>query len=691
VALRLPGAFFNVDASPQTSQEGRIYPFLSLDALRRTFKDSIFHESFSDIVYSVPEHTSKTWNPNPRCRGKIYNALGYIMDQAADLMTPDTVYHLRIYMMMFFPLMIHMSKGHWSDDDLLTDCGDGAPIERYAPSLEHVFHHGLIPDVIPRIVSVSFWSDSRQRVDPIVHLLSKATPQRCQIRNLSDIIYNYACSSDEVYTFMLSIFKASMLGMYPHVEEPPSLDVSLAYYENLCMSVVPKSQFLKWMTENHQQLLLCLLKEFLVVGVRYIPGLHHELRADYHWDTFERTVKQSMHFVRQHVDLNDLMGFPGIEQRLIYYSKQNATHLYRPPKMRFPKLLLYTMQRHDDNTFTVVENSLFDRKHRLGLYDLVIRRPDDFPIDLAQYFGVRKTTIRTLNSIYEKYKQDASRVGVKNFVKEMDKYEFECVRDLMLMVDRRNNCHVYDLPVHTTVAQIRALRVMYGVPDQEPLPESAGTTYVCVECMQFKGFCASMTSSGKRNNLYACGHSKVLVDDLTGDLYCGRRSDKLDGKKRNHYSCEMNWMATDDEQESRRKKRQAKEKRKEYNNHQCSSTKLVAINLIGRLFQWYGSLYTICQECGNYMKYSPAHISAKGFYCGCCLTDDGKLLSNISCFWCHTTGSDKWSPIVVDDERKTIYLCKSCHKPWIKSSTSVLPLRTITKGLREKWKRLQTI
>lgn len=655
------------------------------------FKDSIFHESFSDIVYSVPKHTSRTWNPNPSCRGKIYNALGYIMDKATDLMTPETSYHLQGYMMMFYPLMIYMSKGHWTDAELLTDSGNGAPVERYDPSLRHVFHHGLIPDVVSRIISISFWSDSRQKMDPIVHLLSKATPQRCQIRNLSEIIFNYASSSDEVYNFMLSIFKASMMGMYPHVASPPPLYVRLKYYESFCMDTVVKSQFLKWMTESHQQLLLCLLKEFLIVGVRYIPGLHQELRASYHWDTFESTVKQSMRFVRQNIDTNDLMGFPGIEQRLISYSKQNATHLYRPPKMSFAKLLLYTMQRHDDNSFTVVENSLFNRSHRSFLYDLVIRHPDPFPIDLAQYFGVRKTTIRTLNTIYSKYKQDGSRVSVKNFVKNMETYEFECIRDIMLMVARRNNCHMYTLPVHTTVAQIRALRVMYDVKDQDPLPESAGTTYVCTECMQFKGFCASMTNSGKRTNLYACGHSKVLVDDLTGALYCGRRCDKLDGKKRNHYTCEMNWMVTDDEQETRHKKRQAKEKRKEYNNNQCSSTKLVAINLIGRIFQWYGSLYTICQECGNYMKYNPAHISAKGFYCGCCLTEDGKLLSNISCYWCQTTGSDKWRPIMVNDERKSIYLCKSCHKPWIKSSSNVLTLSVITKGLREKWKRLQTI
>ena len=38
---------------------------------------------------------------------------------------------------------------------------------------------------------------------------------------------------------------------------------------------------------------------------------------------------------------------------------------------------------------------------------------------------------------------------------------------------------------------------------------------------------------------------------------------------------------------------------------------------------------------------------------------------------------------------RNIYLCQSCHKPWIRNSGYQLNLSVIQKGLQEKWKRLQ--
>ena len=113
------------------------------------------------------------------------------------------------------------------------------------------------------------------------------------------------------------------------------------------------------------------------------------------------------------------------------------------------------------------------------------------------------------------------------------------------------------------------------------------------------------------------------------------------------------------------------------------------IDLLGKAFVFYGSIYTLCQECANFMKYSPKNISKNGLYCGCCLKN-GQLLSNIECHFCKIIGNEKWLQIPVKDKKKeNIYLCKSCHKPWIKTSKSVLELSTIMRGLKEKWKRLQ--
>jgi len=84
-------------------------------------------------------------------------------------------------------------------------------------------------------------------------------------------------------------------------------------------------------------------------------------------------------------------------------------------------------------------------------------------------------------------------------------------------------------------------------------------------------------------------------------LYCGKRSEKVsDGKKKNVSIQGLEDIALTD----RVKKRSAKELRKEIKNNMCSQTELTRINLIGRLLQFYGTLYTVCPSCGNFMEYN---------------------------------------------------------------------------------------
>ena len=124
------------------------------------------------------------------------------------------------------------------------------------------------------------------------------------------------------------------------------------------------------------------------------------------------------------------------------------------------------------------------------------------------------------------------------------------------------------------------------------------------------------------HNIYAYGQSRVLVDDNTGKMYCGKRCDKVDKKRHTEtYAWEMALDAC--EKETRKT---AKEQRKEEMNHLCASVELQKISLIGNMLQFYGHQYTICPKCGN-MKYNPNHMY-DGFYCGCCM-ENGHLFRTI--------------------------------------------------------------
>ena len=148
---------------------------------------------------------------------------------------------------------------------------------------------------------------------------------------------------------------------------------------------------------------------------------------------------------------------------------------------------------------------------------------------------------------------------------------------------------------------------------------------------------------------------------------------------------------------TRQRKREAKEMRKDYENMICSQTPLIKINLLGRILQFYEKMYTICSSCGNVMAYSDKYFNGKnGFYCGCCLSNDGELFTTISCsFCCAVKNNESWQPLTIQGEtgneqdRRQIYLCNACYKPWIRDSTQLLKLSTIQRGLTERWKRLK--
>ena len=171
-------AFFNASARVQPGH----YPFLSTGVLKKYFSghkcEYIFACSFSEIAFMVNMAPSKIWNPS--MGGRIYNAIGHILDVLNMLYkstTGEIQYLIGIKQDMFIPLMLYMENNDTSDEHLCEDKGEGAPIEKLLP--RHAFHEGLLPDNVSDLMKCSFWSDNG-KMEPIVHLLSKSTPQRAK-------------------------------------------------------------------------------------------------------------------------------------------------------------------------------------------------------------------------------------------------------------------------------------------------------------------------------------------------------------------------------------------------------------------------------------------------------------------------------------------------------------------------------
>jgi hypothetical protein len=673
--------------------------------------EMLFQGNFVDVVEGF---NGKEWNPltvwNPlklkeyNDAFRIYCTLGWILKLVEELLakhnTITVAYYLTLFLDMHIPLVIYIEDNKKGDNDhLLTRFEEKAPVEEYMPTIERVFHEGNLPDVLNYIVQCSFFSDNRSKTNPIVHLISKALPHRCTIRNLREIISNYCRKHEDVYNFVLGCLKCSLLGLYESCKERPDLATRIVLIRKF--NNISRGSMLQWMMKDHQQLLFYVIKEFLIYGVRQIPSLYNEIKERYYWDKFEECVERAMNIVRKSLrPEHNIMNFVGVEEQLGIMNKQQVHHLFRPTKHSFAKIVLMECDRIDDTKSVEYLVSEFDMSYKKLMMDMAIRIPQSksIPFKWLEYFKISPNIVKELQQIQEMFIFDGSKGSLKSLLTHLDRYSFECIRTFVDVFNTKMNVRVFTLPAHIYIEQCKALRRKFQIPNGVPLPEYCGSTLLCLECNQFKGFTNKRDNEkNKISNLYAFGNSKVLVDDETMKFYCGKRCDKVDGKKRHHYVPEYSSYISSEISdairvaEERNKKRCAKEKRKELKNEICSQTELCRINLNGQLLQFYGNMYTVCPKCANFMVVDCKYYTKDGFYCGCCI-QNGKLYTNISCEYCQAVrGNETWNPVQCLEKGKqtSIYLCQSCHKPWIRSAAALLEKDTIMRGLLNKWKRLQ--
>lgn len=586
-----------------------------------------------------------------------------------------------------------------------------APAVRLQPAQKlfddgEAFHDGLLPDVLRHVINCNFFSETK-KTHPLVHLISKSLPQRCTIRNLSDILHEYSRKHTYVYDFVVACMKASMLGLYKDsIVRPPF------HIRKVLINVFKektKNEFLQWMLMDHQQLLFYIIKEFLVFACRLVPSLYNEIIRRYSWAKFEDGVSCAMNAVRRYEfwDETDPLMFANVEGMLASVNKQQIHHLYRPIKTSFAFAVMSECIRLDEEKCVTKSHAAIDLGWKEIMYKIAIRtKARTIPFYLLECFHVSQSSINTMNQIQEVFMEEGSKSSLKQFLSSLSRAEFETIRDFADAYDRKANVRIFDLPCHTYINQCIALRRKHRIPNGVEIPDHVGEVLVCMNCKAFKSFINHYDNKGNVQNLYAYGHQKILVeDDCEGDelkVYCGKRCDKSDGKKRHNYASEYSSFLNLSEEVvkksnyDRQRKREAKEMRKDYENEICSKTELVKINLLGRILQFYGKLYTICSSCGNPMAYSGKYFNGKnGFYCGCCLSDQGQLFTTISCSHCQAIkNNESWEPLTVrgeddENERNEIYLCGQCFKGWIRDATHILKPSTIHRGLREKWKRLK--
>lgn len=558
-----------------------------------------------------------------------------------------------------------------------------AAFHKYQPKTQDVLQEGNLPDIINYQLKCSFWNENKPKMQPIVHLMCKALPQRCQIRNLREIIANYCQTDDLVHHFMRTALLCSLLGMYKHSKVRLNWQARKRILHRFVYMKPNRMQMQEWLFAMYQHLLFYIIKEFLTYSMAMIPALYNELCRTYKWHTFERTVHTAMDNVRVSIETNVMRSnviaewLGHVESTLLQVNKQQLGNLFRPQRQTFTQTVIHICHRIDETNQHVNPHVAFPMEHILLLRKMVQRVPrGKVRIDWLRYFNVKQSSINALENMYEHYQQNTYRSDLRKLLQNSSRHDFECIRELFVAFQQNHHdIRIFMLPKHYYDAQCVALRRRYGLePDAEMEPH-VGQVYVCLSCNTFKGFI--IKSNVKCNNLFANGHHKIIVDDETLKCYCGRRCEKTDTKKRKRIAVEAFLEGVElEEHRKRRAKKDWKTQRKVMQNNLCAQTECVKFNMLGCLFQFYDHLYLFCPSCGNPTMFDSTLYDENGFTCGQCL-QEGTLYTNISCFMCNTyRGKDSWTTISClceDDSTESVAICNGCYKPWLRQYEQPIP------------------
>ena len=672
-----------------------------LEAYHGTKYEWMFFGTFSDRVHTFDPNNkptklvwpSSTIQTESETSSKILNTLIYLVSNIVEMSNTTKNYQsLMRYFDAHVPLMCAF-EDEMEIKGILTDKKAIELAGAYEPLPYKSMHEGLLPDVISDLMKCTYWNETKTKMPPVVHLLCKALPQRCQIRNLSDIIRNYCKQDDKVYDFMSKTVLCSLLGAYTHSKQILSWKSRMQILRRFVYSPPNRTQMQEWLFSGYQHFLFYVIKEFLTYSIQLIPSLFAEIKDTYKWDTFETCVHDAMDSMRTTLEDNILNnGANSIktwlvhaEPMLMHINKQQLGNLFRPQRMTFTQIILSICEKLDEKNNQPAIYTSFPREYVKLMSDMAkrIKRRSDVPVEWLKYFGVKKYVIVTLSNIQKHYHQNTFRADIKKLLNELTRYEFECVRELFKTFWQvHHKVRIFPLPKHYYVKQIQSLRKRYGINNGVPLPSNVGTVYACLACHTFKAFVVKPTD--KVSNLFANGHHKVIIDDETLKCYCGRRSDQSDSKKRPRVAIqEFIGKTSFDTQESdkRAKKKSWKMKRKQYMNDECANTECLKFNMTGSLFQFYDVLYLFCPICASPTIYDPKQHGKHGLHCGQCMKD-GQFYTNVSCIICDTLrGASKWDTVdyidETDNSQKSGVICQSCDRPWIHSEGSPYALSVL--------------
>jgi len=459
----------------------------------------------------------------------------------------------------------------------------------------------LLPLIISEVLPPSKNNNSKNH---ILHLLSKAQPLRCQIRNLQQIILNYCNESNETYSFIMMILHRSLFGLYECAEEKLCFEGRVTIYKSFVTQLSSKSFFTRWFRSNqsnscsHQIYIFYALKEFLINAVKQCAPVYDVLDKKYSWSKFHNQVVTFMDSTRKKLNLIAVREYNFLErsdwlasiETILSSAAKQHIKLFRTTVV----LGYYQKLKNDICKFFYSKDKFcvdkyLNKRVKEFLWRFTQRSGSTSLFNVLPCCGIDVSLVEALKN---------KTFSNKDFHK-VDERSLEFIVEICRLEELKKNITFYTLPQHIYEEQKKtlALKERMDVADENkagpynPHP-TAALNFVCFVCSDVKIFIMSQNRKNNRHsNRLSRGSLRIVVNNNNDNLQlcCGKRAERhtKNGKRKFRHT-----------QDAKNRKLK-KEKIRDALADRCVDTPCQQLDLLGNALSYNNKLYIICCLCGN--------------------------------------------------------------------------------------------
>ena len=173
--------------------------------------------------------------------------------------------------------------------------------DRELPEPELLAWSGRLKQYMSELMQCSIWKQLDSRKDPFVLIMSKAIPQRCQIREMGDTTLSRFAVNEEFATSFCQWISCALLGMYGHSLTCLSIPRLMEFF-TMSMNRDRLYLFHQWLLKRQPLLSIFVAREYMIDLVPDQPALLSAMRSTFNWDRFVTVCIQVSAQVRQLID-----------------------------------------------------------------------------------------------------------------------------------------------------------------------------------------------------------------------------------------------------------------------------------------------------------------------------------------------------------------------------------------------------